>query len=138
MGAFFRFYNHITNIVGKRPHCITASRFLRPQITRYSGDFCVTAETEVTMPHRTLNPRTAFYGDMREHPHRRRISQKQALASDVWDVAYPGERMPYRARDVYADLQAAGFVWNGAAWHRACAPAGDGETKTRAAGEHDG
>ena len=98
------------------------------------------------MPHRTLNPRTAFYGDMREHPHHDRLSRKQALASDVWDVAYPGERMPYRARDVYADLQAAGFVWNGAAWNRltpvapdrAEARDSDGVGETRAAGEHDG
>ena len=93
------------------------------------------------MPHRTLNQTTAFYGDMREHHHHDRLSRKQALSVDTWEIAYPGERMPYRARDVYADLQAAGFVWNGAAWNRltphpadrAGAPAGDGETKTRAA-----
>lgn len=69
------------------------------------------------MAHRTLNPYTRFYGDMREAARSSILSRKKALAVDAWMIAYPGERMPYRARDVYADLRVAGFTWNGSAWN---------------------
>lgn len=90
------------------------------------------------MAHRTLNRVTGFFGDCREHPHNRRLSKKQQLAADLWGKLFPEQRMPYRAHDVYSDLRAAGFEWDGVSFNRltpvapdrAEARDGDGESPT--------
>ena len=81
------------------------------------------------MAHRTTNPKTAFFGDMRET--RRTVStlsRKQALSVDAWNAEFGDERMPHRTRDVYAELAARGWQWKNNVWIRLTPLAADAAT----------
>lgn len=68
------------------------------------------------MAHRTTNPLTAFYGDLREtqprknHVGRTKYQEATQLYQDVFGRKYASYLGA--AYDMYADLEEAGFVWS--------------------------
>ena len=68
------------------------------------------------MPHRTPNPLTAFYGDMRETGRRRKSTRRNKYqeGSRAYYTFF-GKRPPSyygSAVDMYRKLEAVGFVWS--------------------------
>ena len=67
------------------------------------------------MTHRTLNPKTAFYGDMRETRRKRKFTRnKLTEAEQIYRQHFCKEPPFYlgAAFDMYQQLQGAGFVWS--------------------------
>lgn len=81
------------------------------------------------MPHRTLNPTTAFYGDMREQsfhlprPGRNKYRESKQIWSLEFEEPYP--HFFGSAKVAYARLEQAGWKWSSRHGWRKC-KLGDG------------
>ncbi len=79
------------------------------------------------MAHRTLNPVTKFWGDMRETAtHKRTADKKYNGAKDAWADEFPTIDWPIypgSAFDNYEKLEAAGWVFSSRyGWRKAPTP----------------